>query len=366
MFPDSPAEGAPPQRNCPAIDAAGRSYFAVANRVVAFDGDAAALRQVWAYETGGRIPGSPVVGADGRIRVHSEDGYLHVIGRDGQRGGPALAVGEPLGFAAPLVDSSGNTWICGYHGGLWQVGSGPGGEPLMYFRGRQRLDSTGVIRDGVLYVGAENSCVYAIPLGESRGRNTWNHLQDEGRTGWFINSALALAGGPTLVVASRDDRLYGFGLDGKKLWSTELPGQVLGAPVVAADDSVYVGLSVSGRGERPSGALVRIDGVSHKQRWQYETEAAIESTPVLGDDGSLYFGDNAGFVHAVGQDGRPLWVEPVGAAVRSPGAILAGGLVVFGLEDGRFVALRGNSRTLMPGAWAKYLGNAAQNGAAAP
>jgi outer membrane protein assembly factor BamB len=191
-------------------------------------------------------------------------------------------------------------------------------------------------------------------------------LNEEGRTGWFINSALALASGPTLVVASRDDRLYGFQLDGKKRWSIELPGQMLGSPIVDADDSVYVGLSVSEGREKQRGALVRIDGVSHRLSWRYDTDAPVESTPVLGDDRTAYFGDNDGFIHAVDSDGKQVWTEHVADGVRSSGTILAGGRVVFGLENGQFVALKCESQALRCGAWAKYLGNGSQTGVPMP
>jgi outer membrane protein assembly factor BamB len=362
MFPDPIHAGAKPQRNCPAVDHAGRAYFAIANKVFAFDNSGGDLTNVWTYETGGRILGSPVVGSDEHIRVHSEDGHLHIIANDGQRVGTPTRVGDPLGWATPLVDAQNTTWICGYHGGLSKVDANGNAASSLYFRGKQRFDCTGLIHDGVLYVGAENACVYAIPLGESRAQNVWNHLNEEGRTGWFINSALALASGPTLVVASRDDRLYGFQLDGRKRWTVDVNGQMLGSPIVDTDDSVYVGLSVSQGREKPRGALIRIDGVSQKIRWRYETESPVESTPVLGNDGTVYFGDNDGFIHAVNGDGKQVWTEQVADGVRSSGTILAGGRVVFGLENGQFVALKCESQSLRAGAWAKLLGNASQTG----
>lgn len=361
-FPEPIQSGAKPQRNCPAVDHAGRVYFAIGNKVFAFDNNRGDLTKVWNYETGGRILGSPVVGSDGNARVHSEDGHLHIVSKDGKRVGTPVQVGEPLGWATPLVDSQNTTWICGYHGGLSKVEAIGTAASALYFRGKQRFDCTGLIHDGVFYVGAENSCVYAIPLGESRGQNVWDHLNEEGRTGWFINSSLALASGPTLVVASRDDRLYGFQLDGKKRWSIELNGQVLGSPIVDADDSIYVGLSVSEGREKPRGALVRIDGMSHKVRWRYETDSPVESTPVLGDDGTVYFGENDGFIHAVNGDGKQVWTEQVADGVRSSGTILAGGRVIFGLENGQFVALKCESQSLRAGAWVKFLGNASQTG----
>jgi len=357
-------EDAEPQRNCPAIDAEGRLYFVVADKLIAFDDDNGKLKQAWSYDgSGGRMVSSPVIGPDGKIRVHSSDGYLHTISSDGKRASEPVQMSEPLGWATPLVDSENTTWICGCHGGLYRVDANGRAETTPYFRGMQRLDCSGLIHDGILYVGAENGCVYSIPLGESRGANQWDHLASAGCTGWFINSAIALAAGPTLIVASRDDHLHGFQLDGKKLWSVGVEGQMLGSPVVDSDGSVYVGLSIIEGRDKPRGGLARIDGVSHQVRWRYETDSPVESTPVIGDDGNIYFGDNDGWVYAVNSDGKQLWTHQVPAGVRSPGALIGKGRVVFGLENGQYVALNCESNSLRTGAWAKYLGNAAQSGA---
>ena len=332
-------------------------YLCSQNKLLAFREQNGRLQPLWTYETGERIPGSPVIGSDGNLRVHSGDEHLHIVTPAGQRLCDPALVGQPLGWAAPLVDDQNTTWICGYHGGLIRVDAAGRADERPFFRGRQRFDSTGLIHQGVLYVGAENACVYAIQLNGDRGTNLWDHLAERGRTGWFINSALALAPGPVLVVASRDDRLHGFQMDGRRLWSVEMDGQMLGSPVIDSDGSVYVGLSIVHGREQPRGALVRVDSLSHKVRWRYDTEAAVESTPVIGDDGIVYFGDNNGGIHAVDSDGRAAWTEKVTTGVRSPGALPGPERVVFGLEDGTFAALRCSSQKLRPGAWSKYLGN---------
>jgi len=361
-YPESPAATSHPQRSCPTIDNQGQIWFCSQNKLVAFREQQGKFQLLWTYETGGRIPGSPVTGLDGNIRIHSGDEHLHIVSPAGERIGNPAKVGEPLGWATPLVDEKNATWICGYHGGLIRVAADGRMDETPFFRGRQRFDSTGLIQRGVLYVGAENACVYAIDLRGERGKNLWDHLAERGRTGWFINSALAVAPGPVLIVASRDDRLYGFQLDGQQLWSLDMDGQMLGSPVVDADGSVYVGLSLVQGREQPRGALVRVDGLSHRIRWRYDTAAPVESTPVIGDDGVVYCGDNDGMVHAVDSDGRAVWTEQVAAAIRSPGTILGQELVVFGLENGTFAALRCSSRKIRPGTWSKYLGALAQSG----
>jgi outer membrane protein assembly factor BamB len=340
LFPSCANGASEPQRSRAVVDAAGRMYLSVQNRLHAFVAQDGTWQEAWKYETGGRIPAAPAIGPDGNLRVHSGDGHLHLVSPDGKRVGSPATVGEPLGWASPLVDRNNVTWICGYHGGLLRVDAESRVGELPYFRGLQRFDSTGLIHDDVLYLGSENACVYAIPLHESRGKNVWNHLAEEGRTGWYINSALSLGPGPTVIVASRDSRLYGFGLDGKKRWDMEMEGQMLGSPLVAADGSIYVGLSVIAGRDRPSGMFVRVDGVSHRIMWRYCTALPIESTPVRRDDGTLYFGDNEGTIHALDSDGNVRWTERLHVGVRSVGAIVGSDRLLFGLENGQYAALR--------------------------
>ena len=86
-----------------------------------------------------------------------------------------------------------------------------------------------------------------------------------------------------------------------------MPGQMLGSPVLDRYGHIYVGVSQLPRGYESRGLLVCLDGNSHKIRWEYRAAGAVESTPVIGDDDVIYFGDNAGAIHAVDFLGNGLW-----------------------------------------------------------
>ena len=89
----------------------------------------------------------------------------------------------------------------------------------------------------------------------------------------------------------------------------------------------------------PRGVLACLDGNSHKVRWEYRTDAPVESTPVIGDDDLIYFGDNAGVVHAVDFSGKGQWTADVGSPVRSAGTFLAPHRLAFGLDNDSLVVL---------------------------
>ena len=360
----TPGQGPAPTavRNCPAIAEDGTIFAAIGPLVYGLCEDDAKVTTRWQKETGANIPGSPAIGNDGRVRVHSGDGHLYCLDGEGDLVYPPLAIEEPLGWASPVVDSLGHTWICNYNGGLTRI-EPTGGKPKRpFFRSRQKFDCTGVIRGGSLFVGGEDGFIYSIKLTGSRGTNSWNHVADRGKTQWFINSSPAPLPGNILLVAGRDEYLYAFRADGQEDWRVHIPGQMLGSPVIDTTGDIYVGVADIKRGEAVHGRLVCVTTDTHRVRWEYRADGPVECTPVIGDDGMIYFGDNAGTVHAVTRDGQCDWKRNVGSAVRCPGTITQDGNVLFGTDAGTLVALASTSEKLLPGGWPKYMGTLGQSG----
>jgi outer membrane protein assembly factor BamB len=345
---------AEPLRGCPAVDSQGRVFVAVRNCLLMFPPGARSPQ--WEYSTGGLIPCSPAIGPDGNVRIHSCDGYLHVVDSEGRKAFDPVAVGEPLGWACPLVDRRNNTLVCRSEGGLARVDGRGATTPQPFLRTRRRFDCTGLIVDDILYLGGEDHYVRAVPLDAERGENAWAGSPERGRTGRAINAPLALTKDSLLLVASQDDHLHAFGLDGQQRWATALPGQVLGSPVVDAQGTIYVGIRQNQRDQAACGMLWAIDGATRKPKWSYATAAPIESSPVIGDDGILYFGDNAGLVHAVALGGKLVWKAELEAPVRSAGTIIAAGLVAFGLDNGSLAVLKCSSQGVCAQGWPKWSG----------
>jgi len=341
-------------RNAPAVDAAGRIFLHAGDRLVALEEENQRAKICWEYVTGCRAPGPVTVAPDGAVRLHCGDGCLHCLTSAGKQVWAPANVGEPLGHAAPLVDQDGNTWVCAYAGGLIKIAAdGRVQKPRPYFRARQKLDAGGVIHQGVLYVGSVEGYVFAIQLGAEKGINLWNHAAEQGQTGWYIHCTPALSDDGILVVAGRDETLYGFHLDGNLAWKTPMPGQMLDSPVLDKFAHVYVGISQSQRGQQARGALVCIDGNSHKIRWEYKAAGAVESTPAIGNDDLLYFGDNAGLIHAIDLRGAAQWTAQLEAPVRSAGTILAPQRLAFGLDNETLVVLKCSSQSLASAGWPK-------------
>jgi outer membrane protein assembly factor BamB len=344
-----------PVRCCPVLF--GKTQFAACfgSKLIAFDWKNSGLEVLWEYDCVAHVPGSPVLGNDGLIRVHSSDGWLHCVDQQGAREWDPVPVGEPLGWAAPVVDADGNAYVSSYSGGLLKVTARGNFKSTPFFRTRQKFDSTGVIYQGVLYTGCEDAYVYAIELADDTGRNLWDQLDNRGKTDWFINSAPAVTADGMIVVAGRDENLYGFHRDGKLAWKVNIPGQMLSSPLVGGNGDIYIGNSILKVAQKDRGKMVCIDGSSHRVRWEYDAKGAVESIPVIGDDDVLYFGDNAGYVHALRPDGHCLWSTNVRSAVRSAGMIVGPNRLVFGTDGGTMVGILCSSGGVSRKGWAKYM-----------
>ncbi len=346
----------PPIRNGVVVDGDRRIYAALGASLLALEDVDGKPRVVWEFKTSGAIPGPPVRGPDGRFRVHSGDGKLYCVSPSGELVF-AAEVDQPLGWAAPVVDHANTTWICRYGGGLTSVDAQGNVRATPFFRSRQKFDSTGLIAEDTFYVGSEDGFVFAIRVNESRGRNVFDHNRGRGKTDWFINSAPALTKDEQLIVAGRDGFVYSFDLNGVQNWKLAVPGQMLASPVVAPSGRIFVATSLVQAGQPSRGQLLAIDPAGPRVAWEYSTKRQIEATAVIGDDGAIYFGDNAGELHAVDSDGKKLWKIEVGSAVRSAGTIYASGRLLFGLDNGSLVAVVCSSQSIAAGGWPKYMGN---------
>jgi outer membrane protein assembly factor BamB len=356
-----PASGAAPTnlalRNCAAVDEQGGVIAALGRELVALVPGPDQCRVAWKFTAADAIPGSPVLGSRGVVFAHSNDGLLHALDATGKPIRPPGKVGPPLGWATPLVDAENTVWLSAATGGLVRIDAAGQTTARPFLRSPSRFDCTGVLRGRALYIGSEDQFLHAVDLSGNCGRERWDQRQNVGRTGWYINSAVAVAAGRLLIVVSRDDHVSAFEEDGRLVWRTPLPGRALGSPVAGAAE-VVIGLAVHPAESAPSrGLVVALNALTGEQTWSCEFDDPIESTPVIGETGEIYLGDNGGAIHALSAAGQRLWSESVGAGVRSAGTLLPSGQVLFGLDDGSLVALRCNSRQLAAG-WPKLLGTA--------
>ena len=111
-----------------------------------------------------------MIGADSLIRVHAGDGGLSAFDPSGELIWGPIAVGLPLGHAAPTVDSVGNTYVNSSAGGVLKVRPEGVLDPRLYWWSRGRMDAPVLILNDVYYVGGDEHCLHAILRSRRRQR----------------------------------------------------------------------------------------------------------------------------------------------------------------------------------------------------
>ena len=208
----------------------------------------------WAFETGGDVWGSPVIG-DGTLYVGSYDNHLYALSTET-------------------------------------------GEEVWRYRTGDRIDGTPAVVDDTVYFGSFDRNIYALDA--ETGDERWTQS-----TGGIVRSSPTVVDGTVFIgthcrssecAIFYDESFpkigYLYALDaesGDVIWRYETGDEVLSTPAVDST-TVYVGSS-----DRNVHAVDRSTG---ERVWKYETGGAIYGSPVLAG-GTVYVGSNGDNVYAL-------------------------------------------------------------------
>ena len=152
-------------------------------------------------------------------------------------------------------------------------------------------------------------------------------------TGDQIWSSPVVAADGTIYIGSNDSLLYAIRPDGTKQFGPRLSGQLRGAPAIAADGTIYAATT---------DAKLYAINLSGSQRWVYATGNAIIGSPVVGNDGTIYVGCDDHYLHAVNPDGSCKWMFATGDKIESSPAIGPDGTIYVSSFDKNLYAINAN------------------------
>jgi outer membrane protein assembly factor BamB len=209
--------------------------------------------------------------------------------------------------------------------------------------------STPALAGGVLYFGSSDGHLYAVNAADGEPRWTYEASAP-------VTSSPAVTG-RAVIFGDRANVFYALDRrDGDLLWSRETgPDRPLpwgwegwdylsASPVLVPDR----GLALFGSGD---GTLYAVDAGSGEDRWRFETDRRIRSTPAVAND-LVYFGGGDGVFYALDLDsGEARWTfETTGIGLNAAdfgfdrtqiqgSAAVASGTVYFGSRDASLYAL---------------------------
>jgi outer membrane protein assembly factor BamB len=122
-------------------------------------------------------------------------------------------------------------------------------------------------------------------------------------------------------------------------WKFKTNGEIDSSPVVGPDGTVYVGSD--------DGNIYAIDPGTGSLKWRFMTGAEIQSSPTVSPDGTIYFGSLDNNFYALKANGSVKWTYNIGDFIFSSPAISSNGRAVYvGASDNTIYAFNASSGTL--------------------
>ena len=179
------------------------------------------------------------------------------------------------------------------------------------------------------------------------GRSPYNTTGNpEGVEKWRYNCWEYVQGGPiidkngVIYFGSFEDYLYAFYSNGTLKWKTQI-GTMDSTPSIDENGIIYVGTIWW------MDRLYAVYSNNGTIKWSYyNTGDDIDSSPAIGNDGTIYFGDWGGWIHALNPNGTLKWKYHTGNIVTGSPAIGLNGIVYCGSHDNKLYAFYPNNGTV--------------------
>ncbi len=173
----------------------------------------------------------------------------------------------------------------------------------------------------------------------------------------------AIDSNKNIYFGTEGGQIFAINKDGGKVWESVdfNPSNAVDGPFirssVALDENkglLYVGTKHDSASKLV--ALSMADGVT---QWEYATGGDVYSSPLLGDNGNIYFASESRYLHALNSDGNEVWRVGMSQDVTWPSPVIDSQGIIYiggmgnGSGNGKLFAIQTDSTGLMHGSWSK-------------
>lgn len=298
------------------------------------------------------FPDSPSIGPDGTVFICTNDGYVCAL--NPATGAPKWKARIPEGGpSSPAISKRGMIYACGDH---WVYAiNGRTGTVVWKAREYNGCVRPTITADGRVLIGTQDGRV--VGLDPASGAVSWL-----AKTRDAVIATPAIAPDGTIVVGSYDHHIYGFdGTRGTTKWSVKTGSPVTSSAAISPSGFAYEGsldgflyaVAVS------SGAVIWKKKLSMNSN-MFGAALAVDSTPALGKDGSVFV-NAVSFLYCLnGGNGSIRWkcriAQDENDDIQSSPIIGGDGTIYTASTDGSLYAVDGVTGTVK---WSVHVGNAA-------
>ena len=295
----------------------------------------------WSYDTGGAIQSSPAIGDDNVIVFASNDDSVYALNPDGT---PQWSVDINADGKLPVAVGADGTIYVGENIDGLIIAFNPDGSNKWTFD--SELDDP---VSGAIAIAADGT-IYA-PIG-SATRQTLSAINPDGTEFWnYKNAATSIAGvaiGPEGVIAFTDANggVYLLNSLGALQWSVDNTNGIVSPPIFGEDGTIYYGsnsefaalnledgslkweIALNTRAPAATGndgtiyvplavsagdgGIAALNPDDGSELWKFQAGDRVTTSPLVGLDGTIYFGSNTNQLIAINPDGTLKWAFDVG------------------------------------------------------
>jgi outer membrane protein assembly factor BamB len=299
----------------------------------------------WYFKTENGVFSSPAIGTDGTIYFGSLDKYLYAVE-------DSITYGKlkwktylnHLVFSSPAIGEDGTIYV----GGLSQkfYALNPDGTIKWNFQtGWCVFSSPAISPDGVIYVGSKDENLYAFEDSMTYGKVKWNYAAGQFYDGHLMDSSPAIGRDGSIYVGTDpygawgqtpvpvDTVFFAVNPDGSLKWVFRMNDGAESSPAIGEDGTIYVGSY--------DGYLYAIEdsGGLGKLKWKFLSGGQIDGSPTIDASGIIYIGSRDSNLYALNPDGTLRWSYKTNGGIESSPSIGNNGILYFGSMDGNLYAL---------------------------
>jgi outer membrane protein assembly factor BamB len=302
----------------PALDKNGTIYIGARDFHKSFFAINSNGTEKWRFDAGDWVDSSPALSADGTMYFGSNNGNLNALNPNGSVKW-IRSLGHGWVFSSPAIGNDGTIYAASLASSRL-CGISPNGTIQWFFNTSDWIYSSPAIdNNGIIYIGSHDHYLYAI---YPNGTMKWRY-----GTGGEIKSSPSIADDGTIYVCSWDHYLYAIASNGTLKWKVSTGDATETTPAIAEDGSIYVGsyngwfFSLS-----PDGG----------ENWRYKTgDEEVYSSPAIDAYGIIYCGCDNGYLYAFNPDGSVRWKFNAGDGMESSPVIGGDGTIYIAAQFGK-------------------------------